>query len=89
MRVLIIDDKSDYTDQLRRIAAETGLSLIVLTEAYRDQVLHANGTVPSKNLDFSFNLLPTKEQFETESVKKPEHSWNAVKERNKFFNKKR
>jgi hypothetical protein len=86
MRVLVIDNNSDHMEQLIKIAVNSDISLIYLLRAYQDQVLHVNGTGPSIRSDICFDLIPKKEE-RSEPVNKKNHSWKAVKERNKFFNK--
>lgn len=87
MRVLVIDNKSDHMEQIARIAADSGIGLIYLLSVYQDQVLHVNGTVPSIRSDICFDLVPDREERSKSVVNKRDHSWKAVKERDKFFDK--
>jgi len=56
MKILVIDSNLDIGDQLRKIAEDTGIPLISLSDAWNEQ----NITQPVNVKDFAFDLIPEK-----------------------------
>lgn len=86
--IVSLDPSKDIMEQLHRVAQEHDLSSVEVVGAWRNQQCF-NGTEPSLNSNVYFDIkkIEIKPDFDETEIK-PQHSYKAVQERNKFFNRK-